>query len=232
MAGYGRDYGDGRQGGGRMREPMRYGNDFMGGYAPARGGNPYERQTGSMDFAPVPRAEGGPEFSRHEAGGRVPAAWRVHAADVMTEAPEVVTPQSTLAEAARKMAELNVGVLPVVDCLEDLCLQGVVTDRDITIRGLAQGKTADSPVADCMTTDVWTVHPDATMRDVFDVMKIHQVRRVPVTDYDGRLVGIIAQADLAVSYAGLDPERELAVEEVIERISEPGPGATTFRRRF
>jgi CBS domain-containing protein len=76
-------------------------------------------------------------------------------------------------------------------------------------------------VRDYMTRDVATVSESHSVRDVFSVMKREQVRRVPVTDREGRLVGIIAQADLAVDYAGLDLEREREVEEVIERISEP-----------
>ncbi|HLL84951.1 MAG TPA: CBS domain-containing protein, partial [Longimicrobium sp.] len=77
-------------------------------------------------------------------------------------------------------------------------------------------------VAECMTPNVSTVNRNASVRQVMDVMRREQVRRVPVTDGEGRLVGIIAQADLAVQYAGLDPEREIEVEEVLERISEPG----------
>jgi predicted transcriptional regulator len=77
-------------------------------------------------------------------------------------------------------------------------------------------------VSDYMTEQVETVNKNDSLRDVFNVMKREQVRRVPVTDREGRLVGIIAQADLAVDYAGLDLQRETEVEEVIERISEPG----------
>lgn len=150
------------------------------------------------------------------------AALRIRASDIMTPDPRTVTPRSTLADAARLMAELDVGILPVVDGPETLALVGVVTDRDLAVRGLAQGRDGGAPVAECMTAPVATVQPAASIREVFDLMKRERVRRVPVTDAEGRLVGIIAQADLAVHYAGLDVEREREVEEVIERISEPG----------
>jgi predicted transcriptional regulator len=120
------------------------------------------------------------------------------------------------------MAELDVGILPVVDDPEVRRLRGVVTDRDLVVRGMARGLGDSATVAECMTPNVSTVNRNASVRQVMDVMRREQVRRVPVTDGEGRLVGIIAQADLAVQYAGLDPEREIEVEEVLERISEPG----------
>jgi CBS domain-containing protein len=173
------------------------------------------------DFAPAPRAAGGPAA---RAAAARSAALNVRAADIMTADPRTVTPQTTLADAARLMAELDVGIMPVVESAESARLLGVVTDRDLAVRGLARGKDGGAPVAECMTADVATVQLMASMREVFDLMKRERIRRVPVTDGDGQLVGIIAQADLAVHYAGLDVEREREVEEVIERISEPGPG--------
>lgn len=240
MARYGQDFGG--RGADRFGRPgergrggydsggvrPRYGAEYLGGYAPA-GTNPYERQAGPMDYAPVPPSAGGPFVAPHEHGGRAPAALRVRAADIMTEDPRAVTPRTTLTEAARLMAGLDVGILPVVDSPESFQLLGVVTDRDLAVRGLARGLDGGAPVSQCMTTEVSTVQPLATIREVFDLMKREQVRRVPVTDRDGRLVGIIAQADLAVQYAGLDLEREREVEEVIERISEPGRGPRGWR---
>jgi CBS domain-containing protein len=218
MARYERDFGG--QGGGRgewgrptsASEWVRAGMSRMGGHSPGADG----RQAEPVDFASVPRAAGGPPGL----GG--PAALRMRAADIMTADPSAVTPQSTLADAARRMAELDVGIMPVVDNAESFHLLGVVTDRDLAVRGLARGKDGGAPVADCMTTQVASVQPASTVREVFDLMKRERIRRVPVTDRGGRLVGIIAQADLAVHYAGLDGEREREVEEVIERISEPG----------
>lgn len=149
-------------------------------------------------------------------------AGRVRARDLMTEDPEVVTPSSTLAEAAAKMRDLDVGIIPVVDDRTTMSLRGVITDRDIAVRAAAEAKDmAKSKVSDFMTEDVSTCEEEDSVRAIFDVMKREQVRRVPIVDQDGRLVGIVAQADLAVDYAGLDLGREAEVEEVVERISEP-----------
>ena len=146
---------------------------------------------------------------------------RICAWQIMTEDPTTVTGDTTLTVAAQLMRELDVGVIPVVDDDEGGRLVGVITDRDMVVRALADGKDGKATVADHMTSDVTSVSPGDSVHDVLDVMKHERVRRVPVTDSDGRLVGIISQADLAVSYAGLNVEREAEVEEAIERISEP-----------
>jgi CBS domain-containing protein len=147
---------------------------------------------------------------------------RIRAADIMTPNPEALTPDTPVAEIARRMRDLDVGVIPIVDDEESSRLQGIVTDRDIAVRVAAEGKDAKKTLArDIMSPDVQCVGESDHVRDVFAVMKRARVRRVPVVDAGGQLVGIIAQADLAVNYAGLDLQRETEVEEVIERISEP-----------
>jgi CBS domain-containing protein len=145
----------------------------------------------------------------------------MRASELMTENPQCVTPDTTLTDVARKMRELNVGIIPVVDDMQTRRLQGVITDRDIAVRAVADGKEGSTRVSECMTTDVETVNKNDSVREVLNVMERDQVRRVPVTDREGRLVGIIAQADLAVDFAGDDPRREEMVEETIQRISEP-----------
>ncbi len=149
------------------------------------------------------------------------ASDRITAGDIMTEQPTAVTPETTLQEAAHLMEDLDVGILPVVADRQGGQLAGVITDRDIAVRAVAHGRDGKTPVAECMTPNVSSVRPDSTVHEVLNVMKREQVRRVPVCDEEGRLVGIIAQADLAVHYAGLDLERETEVEEMIERVSEP-----------
>jgi CBS domain-containing protein len=139
----------------------------------------------------------------------------------MTPDPESVTSDTSLADAAVRMREQDIGILPVVHSDDDRRLRGVVTDRDIVVRALANGLDGGATVADCMTEGVEAVSLGACVHDVLDVMKRARVRRVPVVDDDARLVGIIAQADLAVTYAGMDRQRETEVEEAIERISEP-----------
>jgi CBS domain-containing protein len=147
---------------------------------------------------------------------------RIRAADIMTRNPEVMTADTSLADVARRMRELDVGVMPIVDSEESLRLQGIITDRDIAVRAAAEGMDMKKTAAgEIMTAAVETVEENDHVRDVFAVMKRARVRRVPVINAGGRLVGIIAQADLAVTYAGLDLQRETEVEEVIERISEP-----------
>lgn len=146
---------------------------------------------------------------------------QTRAAAIMTENPECVTPDTKLTEVARKMRELNVGIIPVVESMENRRLQGVITDRDITVRAVAEGKDGNAAVRDCMTSDVESVNKNDSVEEVLSVMEREQVRRVPVTDREGRLVGIIAQADLAVDFAGDDNRRESMVEDTIQRISEP-----------
>jgi CBS domain-containing protein len=143
------------------------------------------------------------------------------AGDLMTENPAAVTPDTPLSEAARTMRDLDVGILPVVDGAGSRRLLGVVTDRDITVRAVAEGRDGASLVEQCMTRGVEPCHPDDRVRDVLHVMERERVRRVPVVDHSGALVGIIAQADLAVDFAAGEEHRELRVENAIERISEP-----------
>jgi CBS domain-containing protein len=139
----------------------------------------------------------------------------------MTENPHAVTPDATLSEVAQKMRDLDVGIIPVVESDENRRLRGVITDRDITLRAVAEGKGGDAKVSECMTERVRAVNKNDSIQDVMWVMRREQVRRVPVTDREGRLVGIIAQADLAVDYASDDASRETEVGETLERISEP-----------
>ncbi|HEU0014012.1 MAG TPA: CBS domain-containing protein [Longimicrobium sp.] len=145
---------------------------------------------------------------------------RTRAADVMTENPETVTPDTTLADAARKMRDLDVGIIPVVDGETSRRLRGVLTDRDITIRAVAEGKDAmQCKVSEVMTTEVETCNKNDTLRDVLGVMEREQVRRVPITDREGRLVGIIAQADVLTDVNSHNAEHH--VTDTLETISQP-----------
>jgi CBS domain-containing protein len=155
-------------------------------------------------------------------GRRESASWnRPRASEIMTENPHVVTPDASISDVARKMRDLDVGIIPVVEDMEGRRLKGVITDRDITIRAVADGMGENARVSDCMTDRVRAVNKNDSVQDVMWVMRREQVRRVPVTDREGRLVGIIAQADLAVDYASDDRGRETEVGETLERISEP-----------
>ena len=132
-------------------------------------------------------------------------------ADVMTSDVEVVRPEETLRDAARAMADLDVGSLPVCDGRRML---GMVTDRDITIRGVAEGKGPDTPVRDVMTDDVvWCTDTDS-IDEVLQQMSDAQIRRIPVVDRDRQLVGIVALGDIAL-------EEEDDVDETLRDISMP-----------
>lgn len=146
---------------------------------------------------------------------------RMRAADVMTDNPECVTPETSLADAARKMRDLDVGIIPVVESETSKRLRGVLTDRDIAIRAVAEGKDANATrVMEVMTTQVETCNKNDSLRDVLAVMEREQVRRVPITDREGRLVGIIAQADVATEVDTPQGQRRFA--ETVGDISEPG----------
>jgi CBS domain-containing protein len=145
---------------------------------------------------------------------------RMRASEVMTEDPETVTADTNLADAARKMRDLDVGIIPVVESENSRRLKGVITDRDIAVRAVAEGKDANSTrVGDVMTSGVETCNKNDTLRDVMSVMEREQVRRVPITDREGRLVGIIAQADIATDLDS--PRSRKRVARTVESISEP-----------
>jgi CBS domain-containing protein len=144
------------------------------------------------------------------------------AQDVMTSDPVCCTPEGTAREAARLMRENDCGCVPVVEG-ESKRLVGVVTDRDIACRGVAEGKGPKTPVREIMSKDPQCCHPDDDIAAVEQIMMQAQVRRVPVVDAKGNCVGMIAQADLALNdKAANDSE----IGRVVERISEPGGSGT------
>jgi CBS domain-containing protein len=115
--------------------------------------------------------------------------------DAMTENPRTLTPDSTIVEAARAMRDEDAGIMPVVD---NDRLAGVITDRDIAVRVVAEGRDPNSTSArDAMSDRVVTVDPAQDLDEAMRLMGEHQVRRLPVCEEDGRLVGMLAQADVA-----------------------------------
>jgi len=128
------------------------------------------------------------------------------AADIMTPDPACCAPTASLEVVAKLMVQHHCGEIPVADADGELI--GVVTDRDIVCRVLAEGKNPLAhTAAECMSQPPVTVHGDATLTEVMSLMERHQIRRVPVVDDGERCVGIIAQADLA--WAG--PQKDVAV---------------------
>lgn len=218
--------GQGRQGG------MRGGRQDFGGQGGGYGG----RDMGYEDEGFRAGGYGGGGYGSggmQGGGGRGDQDKQMRAAELMTEDPQVVTPDATLADVARQMRDMDVGIIPVVDSQESRRLRGVITDRDIAIRAVAEGKDGKAKVSECMTSDVETVNKNDRVESVLQIMQREQVRRVPVTDREGRLVGIIAQADLALDYSDLSHRKEHKVHDTIERISEPsqGGGRSSGRNR-
>ena len=119
--------------------------------------------------------------------------------DVMTPIPECCTPDDGVIEAARIMEARNVGVVPIVESQDTRRLVGVLTDRDIILRVVAQGRDPNEVVSlhDIMTSEVVTCRPTADVIDVEGLMKQHQIRRVLVVDDHGSVVGIVSMADVA-----------------------------------
>jgi CBS domain-containing protein len=132
---------------------------------------------------------------------------------VMSRDVRTVTPEATIQEAARLMADADIGALPVAAGDR---LAGMVTDRDIAIRAVAVGKGPETTVAEVMTTDVLYCHEDEDVAHVSDNMGEMQVRRLPVVDVEKRLVGIVSLADIAL---GVDAEE---AGEALEGIARPG----------
>lgn len=136
------------------------------------------------------------------------------AKDIMTKSPRCVTPDTTVREAARVMKDQNVGVLPVVKSKDSTTLSGVITDRDIAIRCVADGRdSATCLVRDVMSAKVTTARAEDSVDDVMDLMGREQVRRIPIVDDRGSLVGIVAQADI-VRKAKDDEKAERTVEKI------------------
>lgn len=119
--------------------------------------------------------------------------------DVMTANPACCTPNTLLSDVARMMLENDCGEIPVIEDRDNPLLLGVITDRDIVVRAVAQGRGADTPVAEVMTNDVVSVRDDADLEECLAKMEEHQIRRVPVLDGAGRICGIVAQADIALN---------------------------------
>jgi len=132
--------------------------------------------------------------------------------EAMTANPRTVTADSTVAEAARLMRDEDAGIIPIT---EGERLVGVVTDRDIAIKVAAEGKDAQATkVSEIAASNLVTIDPQQDLDEALKLMAKHQVRRLPVVEEDGKLVGILAQADVA---RHADPER---TGKVVEEISE------------
>lgn len=132
--------------------------------------------------------------------------------EVMTPDPRSVLPNDSIQNAAKIMREEDTGVVPVVEI--GGALIGVVTDRDIVIRSVADGESPSGQVREVLTTDLVVATPGMSTKDAAKLMAEHQVRRLPVVD-SGRLVGIVSIGDLAVKEG-----KDSRVGDTLEEISE------------
>ena len=121
--------------------------------------------------------------------------------DVMSHDVEVIGPDGTIKEAAQKMLQGDFGMMPVE---ENNYMIGVISDRDIVIRAIAEGKDANTKVRDIMSRDVIVANEIDSVEDASRLMGKHQIRRLPVVNAEKRLVGIVALGDFAVESEDID----------------------------
>ncbi len=131
--------------------------------------------------------------------------------EIMTRNVKTANREMSLQEVARLMREGDMGAMPVV---ENEKLVGIVTDRDIVVRAIAEGRDSTAKIGDVMTTEIFSVKPDDFVFEAIRLMGDKQVRRIPVVSESGELAGIIAMADIALE---MEDEREIA--ETLEEIS-------------
>lgn len=132
--------------------------------------------------------------------------------EIMSRDVKVARPQDTIQDVARRMVEIDAGVIPVCDGDR---LQGMVTDRDIVVRAVSEGRSFQTPVSEVMTPDVECCYEDDDIGEAADRMAELQVRRLAVVDRDKRLVGIVALGDIARQ------AKDKTTGQTLEEISEP-----------
>jgi CBS domain-containing protein len=137
----------------------------------------------------------------------------------MTEDPACCTPDTGLQEVAQLMVECDCGCIPVVDSEDSKMPVGMITDRDITCRVVAQGRNPlDLTAQDAMTSTVISVTPDTSVEECMTLMEESQIRRIAVVDEQGAVCGIVAQADIAINA----PSQQTA--EVVQEVSRGAAG--------
>jgi CBS domain-containing protein len=165
------------------------------------------------------------EYERRERQGD---SWRpgyeiddIRASDLMSRDVLTVYPDDRVGYAARQMRDMDCGALPVVD--REGRLIGMITDRDITMRLVAnEADTHNAIVADCMTDGAFASHADDSVRECMRQMSRHRIRRLPIVNDRGQVIGVISQGDLA-RHAGTYPGRgeRRAIADVLCAVSQP-----------
>jgi CBS domain-containing protein len=131
--------------------------------------------------------------------------------DVMTPSPETIRPDETLIDAARLMRDFDTGILPVVN---DDTIEGVITDRDIAVRAVAEGLAPeDTPVSEAMTPEYHALYEDQSVDEALELMQAQQVRRILVLDREDKIAGIISLGDVSVR-TSMDDQSEDTLEKV------------------
>ena len=141
--------------------------------------------------------------------------------EIMTENPACCTPQTEMREVARLMKDCDCGAIPVVDDKDSGRCIGVITDRDIVMRCLADGKNPlDCRVGDAMSSQVITVYADDSVEDAVRAMEDNEIRRLVVVDENDRCIGMVSQADVALNA----PENQTA--QLVRDVSSPSGQAS------
>ena len=139
--------------------------------------------------------------------------------EVMTQDPVYCLPNDSVAKAAELMRNEDIGSVPVIESEQTQTLVGIVTDRDLALTIVAEGRDAKStPVEAVMTRKLVTCLADDDLQNALDAMTKHRLRRIPVVDHDNKIVGIIAQADVATRLD--EPEK---TGEMVKEISQDQP---------
>jgi CBS domain-containing protein len=138
--------------------------------------------------------------------------------DIMTDEVECCTLLDNVYEVAVKMKELNVGAIPIVDNEK---LVGMITDRDIVIRGVAEKNPPSSKVEKVMSDQLITISPEASTREAARLMADHQIRRLPVVE-NGKLIGIVSLGDFAIREL-TDDQAKAALTQISEQNSQASP---------
>lgn len=139
--------------------------------------------------------------------------------EIMTHDVETCSLLDNVYEVAVKMKELNVGAIPVVD---SGVLKGIITDRDLVVRGIAEKRPGSSKVDAVMTENLVTIHPDDPVSKAVYLMREHQIRRLPVVE-EGKLVGIVALGDIATN-----DKTDYQAKKALSEISEPEQASDFF----
>jgi CBS domain-containing protein len=137
--------------------------------------------------------------------------------EIMTESPECCLASDKVYTVAQRMQSENIGALPVVENHRTKKLIGIVTDRDLAVRVVGASRDATNTQAgDVMTSKLVVCHPADDLDATLEVMARHQIRRIPVVDNEGKVVGIIAQADVATRLDNHDK-----TGQIVGQISQP-----------